>query len=210
MKVLEFPQGSPEWLQARAGRVTASRIDDVLAKIKTGEAAARRDYRAQLVAEILTGRPQEDGYVNDEMRWGVEQEPFARGAYEVERGVLVDQVGLVLHPRIERAAASPDGVVDAGGLLEIKCPKTATHLQYLLAGEVPAKYQGQMLWQMACAERPWCDFVSFDPRLTAELQLFVVRFERDDACVVAMEAEVVAFLAEVDAMLERLGARKAG
>jgi hypothetical protein len=144
------------------------------------------------------------------MRWGTEQEPFARGAYEVARGVLVDQVGLVLHPRIERAAASPDGLVEEGGLVEIKCPKTATHLQYVLAGEVPAKYQGQMLWQMACAGGAWCDFVSFDPRLSPELQLFVARFERDDARIEAMEAEVVAFLAEVDAMLERLGGLKAG
>ncbi|MEO8718356.1 MAG: lambda exonuclease family protein [Burkholderiales bacterium] len=210
MRVLELEQGTPEWLAARAGKVTASRIDDVMAKIKTGEAAARRDYRAQLVAEILTGRPQEDGYVNAEMQWGIDTEPFARGAYEVAKSVLVDQVGLVLHPRIERAAASPDGVVDDAGLVEIKCPKTATHLQYLLAGEVPARYRGQMLWQMACAERAWCDFVSFDPRLSPELQLFVVRFERDEARIKAMEAEVLAFLAEVDAMLERLGALKAG
>lgn len=204
MKVLDFDQGTPEWLAARAGKVTASRISDVIATIKSGEAAARRDYRSQLVAEILTGKPQDDGYINAEMQWGIDQEMLARSAYEVAGDVLVDQVGLVLHPTIERAAASPDGVVGAG-LVEIKCPKTATHLQYLLAGEVPTKYQPQMLFQMACAEASWVDFCSFDPRLPPELQLFVVRFHRDDKRIQAMEAEVVRFLAEVDEVLAKLG-----
>lgn len=204
MKIIDFPQGSPEWLAARAGKVTASRIADVLAKIKTGEAASRRDYRAQLVAEILTGIPQEDTYINAEMQWGLDQEPFARGAYEVANGVLVDQVGLVVHPMIERAAASPDGVVGKEGLVEIKCPKTATHLLYLLDGVVPSKYQPQMLWQMACSGAKWCDFVSFDPRLSPELQLLVVRFNRDAAVIASMEAEVIRFLAEVDELVGRL------
>lgn len=207
MKILDFPQGSDEWLSARAGKVTASRIADVMAKIKTGEAAARRDYKAQIVAEILTGRPQESGFINDEMRWGTEQEPFARAAYEVAFDTMVDQVGLVLHPRIERAAASPDGLA-GDGLLEVKCPKTATHLQYVLDGVVPAKYQPQMLWQMACAERDWCDFVSFDPRLPVELQLFRARFERDNARIKEMEAETLAFLAEVDELLGKLRGMK--
>jgi putative phage-type endonuclease len=208
MKILDFPQGSAEWLASRAGKVTASRISDVLAKIKSGEAAARRDYRAQLVAEILTGKPQEDGFVNDAMKWGTENEPFARAAYEVDRGILVDQVGLVLHPEIDRAAASPDGLADVG-LVEIKCPKTATHLEYLLAGEVPEKYRNQMLWQMACTERLWCDFVSFDPRLPQDLQLFVVRLNRDDEAIKKMEAEVRKFLDEVDEVIEKLTQRKA-
>jgi len=207
MKVIDFPQGSEEWLQSRAGKVTASRIVDVLANIKTGEAAARRDYRAQIVAEILTGRPQESGFVNAEMQWGTENEPFARSAYEVAKDCMVDQVGLVLHPTIERAAASPDGLV-ADGLLEVKCPKTATHLQYVLAGTVPAAYQPQMLWQMACTERKWCDFVSFDPRLPADLQMLVVRLERDDKRIKEIESEVMAFLKEVDETLEKLKARK--
>jgi len=209
MKVLDFPQGSAEWLASRAGRVTASRISDVLAKVKTGEAAARRDYRAQIVAEILTGKPQDEGYVNDAMKHGTENEPFARSAYEVSRGILVDQVGLVLHPEIDRAAASPDGLADKDGLLEIKCPKTATHLEYLLAGEVPSKYRPQMLWQMACTGRAWCDFVSFDPRLPQDLQLFVVRLQRDDKAIQEMEKEVRKFLEEVDAVIDQLKSRKA-
>jgi len=208
VKILDFPQGSAEWLASRAGKVTASRISDVLAKIKSGEATARRDYKAQIVAEILTGKPQEEGFVNDAMRWGTENEPFARAAYEVARGVLVDQVGLVLHPEIDRAAASPDGLANEG-LVEIKCPKTATHLDYVLAGVVPEKYRNQMLWQMACTERQWCDFVSFDPRLPQDLQLFVVRMERDDKAVKEMEKEVRKFLDEVDEVIEKLMQRKA-
>lgn len=208
MTIVSVPQGSPEWLEARAGKVTASRIADVLAKVKTGEAAGRRDYRAQLVAEILTGRPQESGFTNDAMRWGTEQEPYARAAYECHAGVLVDQVGMVLHPSIERGAASPDGLVDPDGLVEIKCPNTATHLDYLLDGTVPARYQPQMLWQMACTGRDWCDFVSFDPRLPEDLQLFVVRFQRDHARIDAMEAEVRAFLVEVEETVSRLRAIK--
>lgn len=207
MKIIDFPQGSADWLAARAGKVTASRMADVLAKIKTGEAAARRDYRAQILAEILTGAPQEDSFINAEMQWGLDNEILARGAYQVEKDTDVDPVGLVLHPRIERAAASPDGLAGEG-LLEVKCHKTATHIQYLLAGTVPEKYQPQMLWQMACAERPWCDFVSYDPRLPADMQLFVVRFNRDDARIRSMEAEVTVFLSEVDAMLAKLKGRK--
>lgn len=203
MKILDFPQGSEEWLASRAGKVTASRIADVLAKIKTGEAAARRDYKAQIVAEILTGKPQGDDFTNAAMQWGTEQEPFARSAYEVAKDVMVDTVGLVLHPTIERAAASPDGIV-GDGLLEVKCPKTATHLQYLLAGTAPVQYQPQMLWQMACTDKAWCDFVSFDPRLPDELQLFVVRFERNDERVKEMEAEVKTFLCEVDEIINKL------
>lgn len=208
MKVIDFPQGSEEWAQARAGKVTASCIDAVLAKIKNGEAAARRDYRAQIVAEILTGKPQDDGFINDEMRWGIEQEPLARSAYEVAKSVMVDQVGFIIHPTIDRAGASPDGLAGRGGL-EIKCPKTATHLQYLLAGEVPAKYQPQMLWQMACGELEYVDFVSYDPRVPENVQLFVVRFPRDEARIKAMEAEVLQFLAEVDEVIERLRKRAA-
>jgi len=208
VRVIDFPQGSAEWLASRAGRVTASRIADVLARIKNGEAAARRDYRAQIVAEILTGKPQDSGFINDEMRWGVEQELFARAAYEVATDTLVDKVGLVLHPEIDRAAASPDGLA-GDGLVEIKCPKTATHLEYLLAGEVPSKYRPQMLWQMACTERTWCDFVSFDPRLPQDLQLFKVRLDRDDKVIKEMETEVRKFLEEVDEVIEKLNQRKA-
>ena len=208
MKIIDFPQGSNEWLQQRAGKVTASCVSAVMAKIKTGEAAARRDYKAQLVAEILTGKPQGDDYINAEMQFGIDTEPLARAAYEAEEGEMVDQVGLVIHPRIDRAAASPDGLVGKSGLLEIKCPKVATHLTYLLDGVAPSKYQPQMLWQMACCEREWCDFVSFRPDLPDELQLFKVRFPRDDNRILEMEAEVTVFLGEVDQLIAKLNERK--
>lgn len=208
MNIIDVVQGSPEWLAARAGKVTASCIADVMAKIKTGEAAARRDYKAQIVAEILTGTPQEDGYINAEMQWGLDHEPFARSAYEVQQAALVDQVGFVLHPTIGRAGASPDGVVGKTGLVELKCPKTATHIQWLLANEVPVKHQPQMQWQMACCGAAWNDFVSFDPRLSPALQLFVVKLKRDEAKIAEMEAEVKLFLSEVDELLGKLRARE--
>ncbi|HYD33095.1 MAG TPA: YqaJ viral recombinase family protein, partial [Methylophilaceae bacterium] len=172
MKIIDFPQGTLEWLKARAGMVTASRIADVVAKTKTGESASRANYRAQIVAERLSGQPQES-YTNDAMRWGIDTEPLARSAYEAHTGDFVEQIGLVLHPEIEWAGASPDGLA-GGGLLEIKCPNTATHIDYLLNKVPPTKYRPQMAWQCACTEREWVDFVSYDPRLPEKHQLFVV------------------------------------
>ena len=211
MRLVECIQGSVEWLNARAGKVTGSRIKDVLAQIKSGEAASRRDYRVELVCEILTGEPTPQGFISRDMEWGTANEPFARGAVEVARGYMVDQVGFVLHPTMDRAGVSPDGLVNwmAGdeapeGIVEIKCPKTATHLGYILAGVVPSDYQPQMLWEMACTGAKWCDFVSYDPRLPEHLQLFVARFNRDEARIAAMESEVARFNAEVDAMLAGL------
>lgn len=209
MKTIDFPQGSPEWLAARSGRVTASRINDVMAKIKTGEAAARRDYKFELVTEILTGQPTPSIFQNDAMKWGTEQEPFARAAYECAVGLLVDQVGLVLHPTIERGAASPDGLVGKLSLVEIKCPKTATHIGYMMDRGAPRQYQNQMLWQMACTERLSCDFVSFDPRLPKGIQLFMVTFKRDENRIREIESEVTSFLSEVDWIVSKLMGMKA-
>jgi putative phage-type endonuclease len=205
MRVIESIQGTSEWKAARAGHVTASRISDVMAKIKSGEAACRRDYKAQIVAEILTGAPSEDGYTNAAMQWGNEQEPFARAAYEIQTGQMVDQVGFVLHPTIERAGASPDGLVGDDGLVEIKCPKTSTHLQYVCIGKVPADYQPQMLWQMACTGREWVDFASYDPRLPERHQLFIRRLGRDNTRIAEFEAEVRNFQKEVNGLLLQLG-----
>ena len=201
MKVITAEQGSPEWLAARAGKVTASMISNVLAKPET---AAFRDYQAQIVAELLTGKPQGSDFTNAAMEFGTENEPFARSAYEVSRGIMVDEVGLVLHPTIDRAGASPDGLVGSDGLVEIKCPKVATHLAYICAGVVPTKYRNQMLWQMACTERGWCDFVSFRPDLPEHLQLFVIRFQRDEAKIKELTTAVNSFLVQVDEMLKKL------
>lgn len=200
MKIVNVEQGTPEWLASRAGKVTASMIENVLAGPTT---AARLNYQAQIVAEILTGKPQGSVYVNEAMRFGTEQEPFARSAYEVTRGVLVDQVGFVYHPTIDRAGASPDGLVGEG-LVEIKCPQMATHLQYQIEQKIPPKYQKQMLWQMACTEKNWCDFISFRPELPEKLQLLVIRFDRDDKEIKKIETEVMKFLKEADQLLEKL------
>ena len=194
-------QGTPEWLAERAGKVTASMISNVLMKPET---AGYRDYQAQLVAEILTGKPQGSDYTNAAMQFGTETEPLARSAYEAETGFSVDEVGFCQHPTIERAGASPDGLVGNSGLVEIKCPKVATHLAYLIAGVVPAGYKNQMMWQMACTSRDWCDFVSFRPDLPEHLQLFIIRFKRNPARIIELETAVVAFLDSVDKMLSQL------
>ena len=196
-------QKSPEWFAARLGRVTASRVADVVAKTKTGDSASRGNYMAQLVIERLTNK-QEESYSNDYMDWGNLQEPFARAAYEAATNVLVDEVGMITHPRIEMSGASPDGLVGDDGLVEIKCPKTATHIETLLSKTVPGKYNIQMQWQMACTDRSWCDFVSFDPRMPEGLQMFLKRVPRDDALIKTLEDEVIKFLKEVDAKLEQL------
>ena len=194
-------QGSPEWLSERAGKVTASMVSAVLAKPET---AGFRDYQAQLVAEILTGKPQGSDYTNAAMQFGTEMEPLARSAYEAETGFSVDEVGFCQHPTIERAGASPDGLVGDSGLVEIKCPKVATHLAYLIAGVVPVGYKNQMMWQMACSGRDWCDFASFRPDLPEHLQLFIIRFKRDPARILELETAVVAFLDSVDKMINQL------
>jgi len=196
-------QGSPEWLAERAGKVTASMVSAVLAKPET---AGYRDYQAQLVAEILTGKPQGSDYVNAAMAFGTEMEPLARSAYEVKTGFTVDEVGFCEHWDINRSGASPDGLIRIGdyGLIEIKCPKVSTHLSYLLAGVVPAAYKNQMMWQMACTRTDWCDFVSFRPDLPEHLQLFIVRFKRDPERIKELETAVIAFLDSVDKMLSQL------
>ena len=204
MRTIECQQGSPEWHAARCGFVTSSRIADLMSKVKSGESAGRRNYRAQIVSEILTGQPCENGFVSADMTRGTENEPLARAAYEVRTGEFLDTVGFVLHPTLDRCGASPDGLVGTDGLVEIKCPKTATHLDYLLGGTVPSEYQLEMLWAMECAERGWCDFVSFDPRLPEHLQLFVKRLVRDDERITAITAEVIKFWKEVEDILVRL------
>lgn len=190
-------QGSPEWFASRLGKVTASRLADVVAKLKTGEAASRAGYRAELVAERLTGK-QAESFSNSAMKWGTDCEPLARAAYEAETGVFVTETGMIDHPVISMAGASPDGLVGAKGQVEIKCPETKNHIDTILSGKAPAKYIPQMQWQMACTGRAWCDFISFDPRMPAEMQLFAVRVLRDDDLIAAYEAEVIKFLAEVD------------
>ena len=196
-------QGTEEWFTIRIGKVTASRVADVIAKTKTGYSASRDNYMAQLVCERLTGQKGES-FTNAAMQHGTDTEPLARAAYEALRDVLVDEVGFVPHPSIIMAGASPDGLVGDDGLLEIKCPNTATHIETLLSQSVPGKYNTQMQFQMACTGRQWCDFVSFDNRLPEELQLFVKRVPRDNELIKQMEDEVVKFLNELDIKIAQL------
>lgn len=197
-------QGTPGWLAERAGKVTASRIADVMAKSKSGEAATRATYRAELVVERLTGAPLQNGFTNASIEWGIKHEQMARACYEAETSALALETGFVQHPRIAMSGASPDGLVGDDGLVEIKAPDSKTHINTLLADRAPSQYIPQMQWQMACTDRQWCDFVSFDPRLPADLQLFVKRVARDDEQIAAFEKEVVQFLAEVDEIVARL------
>lgn len=199
----QIDQGSEAWFQARLGKATGSRIADIIAKTKTGYATSRENYMAQLVCERMTQKVAES-YSNSAMAWGTETEPLARAAYEVKTGLTVDQVGFVDHPTISMTGASPDGLVGEFGMIEIKCPNTATHIDTLLSGKVPTKYLTQMTWQMCCTGRHWTDFVSYDPRLPENLQLFIKRVEYDPKYASELEQEVIKFLDEVDGKIKQL------
>ncbi len=196
-------QRTDEWFQARAGRVTASRIADLMAQTKAGWGASRVNYLAQLVAERVTGMC-EAGFSNAAMQWGTDKETEARECYSFEVGLSVMEEGFVPHPTIAWAGASPDGLVGHDGLVEIKCPNSATHIDTLLGASIADKYVKQMQFQMACTGRKWCDFVSYDPRLGVDMQLHVRRVERDPILIGEIEAAVRAFLTEVDAKVDAL------
>jgi predicted phage-related endonuclease len=204
----EHPQGTDEWKAARAGKATGSRAGDILAKIKSGEAAARRDYRVQLVTERLTGIPADDGFISKEMIWGTEQEPYMRMAYEAQTGRLVEEAGFCYLPTIQ-AGCSVDGFPGEEGLLEGKCPKTATHIKYLQEKRLPPEYVPQVTHNLWITGRAWADFVSFDPRLPENLRLLIVRVPRDEVAIRAHELEVLTFLAEVDQLEADLRKRAA-
>lgn len=197
-------QGTDEWLAERAGCVTASRISDVMAKGRGGQpSATRANYMAQLACEILTGLPTES-FTSGAMQWGTDHEDQARASYTLETGRSVVETGFVPHLAIGRAGASPDGLVGEDGLVEIKCPNTATHIATLRGAGIDRKYLLQMQWQMICTGRDWCDFVSFDPRLPGRLSLYVERVDAD----AEMQAEIILavtwFLADLDEMLADL------
>lgn len=193
-------QGSQEWLALRAGKVTASKVSDVMSAITT---AGYRNYLADLVVERLTGNKTES-FTNAAMQWGVDQEPLARAEYEVKTGNFVDQIAFVEHPTIVNFGCSPDGLVGDDGLIEIKCPNTATHIDYVMQDKVPTKYIPQIQCQLAVTGRKWCDFISFDPRLPDGLQILIVRLDRDDEYIEKLEARVVKFLDEVNSAVNGL------
>lgn len=200
---MSIEQGSPEWFAERCGKVTASRVADVIARTKTGWGASRANYMAQLVAERLTGNVA-DSFTNAAMQWGTDMEPEARKTYEFFTNNTVELASFVPHRSIAETGASPDGYVDAEGLVEIKCPITATHIETLLTGSVAGKYVTQIQWQLACTGRAWCDYVSFDPRMPATMSTFIKRVPRDDAMIASLEADVTDFLNELRLTVHRL------
>lgn len=202
-------QGTPEWHEQRRGKVTASRIEEVVAKTKSGGyGASRANYMAELLAERLSGVVAES-FTSKPMQWGIDHEPEARAAYEFYRDMAVTSAGFVPHPSIRASGASPDGYVGSEGLVEIKCPNTATHIDTLLGKPTGAGYISQMQWQMACTGRQWVDFASYDPRLPPALRLHVQRMNRNDALITELEAEVAKFLDELDAREAKLRAKAA-
>jgi putative phage-type endonuclease len=202
-------QRTEEWFQQRLGKVTASRISDVIAKTKTGVSTSRQNYLIQLVSERLTGK-KGDSYVNQAMLDGIEREDAARKLYEIERNISVSEVGFFEHPVLSMSGASPDGAVHAeiegkyAGLIEIKCPIETTHTNTLMSKSVPTKYIPQMQWQLACTGASWVDFVSYNPNFPPELQLFISRVDRDQSYITELEVEVEKFLEEVEQTIIKL------
>jgi len=190
-------QGTDEWFAQRLGKVTASRVADVMAKTKSGPSASRKNYMMQLLCERLTGSRGE-GFSSAAMQRGTDLEPVARAAYEIYTGVSVDEAEFTLHPNYTGIGASPDGLIGVDGLLEIKCPNTAQHVACLRSGEPDSKYWWQIQTQLFCTDRAWCDFVSFDDRLPEPLQIFIARVERDDQAISELLDECLEFLGELE------------
>lgn len=205
----EIIQGTEEWRAIRLGKATASRIADIVAKGKSGPSASRANYAAQLVAERLTGTAQE-GFQSDAMERGNEVEPDARAAYAFRKSVDVAEIGFVPHPTIVMSGASPDGMISDDGLVQFKCPNTATHIDTLRRGVIPGRYLTQMQWELACTGRAWCDYVSFDPRLPEAMTLAILPVPRDAERIAELEREIVSFLAEIDATVSELTQRYQG
>jgi putative phage-type endonuclease len=200
-------QRSDEWMAHRVGRVTASKIVDIMATTRSGPSASRGNYAAEIIAERLTGESAESGFTNAAMQWGTDQEPHAIAAYSFMHDTDVEAVGFIDHPTIDLSGCSPDGLIGTQGMCEIKCPNTKTHLDTLMGASIPKKYMLQMQWQMACSGRAWCDFVSYDPRLHGAMQLHVERVQRDPALIAEIETEVRSFQREVDLAVEKLRAK---
>ncbi len=203
MRVHRIEQRTPAWLTLRAGKLTGSAAKDLLAKVKSGEAAARRDLRYKLVAERLSGCSQEDGYVNAAMQWGIDKEAEAVRMYESLTGAMVEPIGFCEHDTLP-VGTSPDGFVGDDGILSIKAPKTATHISYLRSGVEPPEHAPQNTHELWLTKRAWVDFFSYDPRLPEGLQVFLCRVTRTPAQLGAYDAEIHAFLGELEAELQAI------
>jgi putative phage-type endonuclease len=197
-------QGSPAWLKSRLGKVTASRMADLLDKTQKGvDGAKRTGYRRELVYERLTNRAI-DRFVTREMQWGIDHEAEAKQVYSLITGNEVRPAPFVLHPTIAKSGASPDGFIDQDGLVECKCPASVTHIATMLADEIPEQYLPQMFWQIECSKRDYCDFLSYDPRLPANMQIWIKRLYRDETAIEKLRENVTTFLASVDETIDSL------
>jgi len=197
---MEAEQRTEEWFENRLGKATASNFNDIMSTIKTGYSASRKNYRAKLVIERLTNERQ-DTYKSAEMQWGIDNEPTARLAYEAETGDVVTDAPFVQHTLLE-AGASPDGYINDDGVLEIKCPNSATHIETLASKKIPRQYIAQVQGQMWITGRKYAKFVSFDPRMPINAQMIIIDVPLDDAYIERLEKEVVSFLEEVEAETE--------
>jgi len=198
-------QGTEEWHEERLGKVTASRITDMLTKAPSGNwGSGRKNYAAELVIERLTGARIPAGFSSRSIELGKENEAEARRVYSLMSDNSVEQVGFINHPKIEMSGCSPDGLVGEDGCTEFKCPNTATHIEYLLGKKIDKIYLMQMQWQMSCTRRKWNDFNSYDPRMPGGLRLKTIRVPRDDYAIVALEKQVREFLSEVEKIVDRL------
>lgn len=204
MKIIDCEQNTPEWHAARCGKVTGSRVADVVRRIKSGISASRKTYEGELVAERLSGFQPASSFSTRATEWGKEQESAAREMYAFATGATVTTVGFVDHHSIAWAGVSPDGLVNDDGIVSFKCPNTSNHIANLLGAPIDPDYVKQMIWEMACTGRQWCDFVSFDPRMPAEMQIEIRRVHRDPVAIAELESEVRRFLSEVDETVNRL------
>ncbi len=201
-----MPQGDEEWLQARVGKVTASRMGDMMAKTKSGWGASREQYAAELLSELINGKPYQ-GYVTGPMAQGILNEPDARVEYEFEKGVRVEEVGFIPHPNIHRAGASPDGYVGSEGLIEIKCMQPSGHVAVLRTLKISDSHIKQMQFQMACTGRQWCDYVAYNPNYNPPYRCWISRVYRDENLIRTLEDHTRIFLQELDLALADLRAK---
>ncbi|MBX4335574.1 lambda exonuclease family protein [Bartonella raoultii] len=205
-------QRTAEWFQARLGKVTASNIYNILSKTAKGTPTSKyEDYKIKLITERLTGEISPH-YENEDMRWGIEHEENALHEYSLIHDANVTKCGFIQHPTIEMAGASPDGLVDEHGLIEIKCPRSTTHMRFFINDEIKPEYHAQMQFQMACTGRKWCDFISYDPRFTGQsshLRMKIKRIHRDEKHIEQINQAVEAFLKEIEQEIKKISTKAA-
>jgi len=201
----ELIQGSDEWFASRVGKITASRLGDIMRTTKWGESTYKAKVRLELAIERITGKSASSVVSNQAMRDGVEREPDARKLFEAITGKEVAEVGSFDHPTIVNTAASPDGLIRGeNAVLEIKCPTHATHAKNLMSDKMPKNYVYQVQWQIACTESDYGWFCSYHPDFPKDLRLKYVKVERDDEVIKSLETEVRAFDISIEDLIIKI------